>query len=40
MEQIRHVKIRGRNSVEPMKNTGPNIDPESVKRDVSVIGVV
>ena len=40
MEQIRHVKIRRRNSVEPMKNTGPHIDPESVKRHICVVGVV
>ena len=40
MEQVRHVKIRRRNSVEPMKNTGPHIDSESVKRHIGVVGVV
>ena len=40
MEQIRYVKIRRRNWVEPMKYTGPHIDLESVKRHVGVVGVV
>ena len=40
MEQIWHVKIRRRNSVELMKNTRPLIDSESVKCHVSVVGVV
>ena len=37
MEEIRYMKIRRQNSVQPMKNTGPYIDLESVKPHFGVI---
>ena len=39
MEQIRYLRIRYRNSLDPIKNSGPHIDPVIVKHQI-VVGVV